>query len=117
MRVMMIVMATEESEAGVLPSKEQIAEMGKYNDTLVKAGVLLAADGLRASSQGARVVFAGGTPSVIDGPFPETEDLVSGYWIIQVGTMDEAREWATRIPFRDGVVELRPVFEPSDFPA
>lgn len=117
MRVMMIVKATEDSEAGVLPTREQIAEMGKYNDELATAGVLLAADGLRASSEGARVVFAGGAPSVIDGPFSEIGELMAGYWVIRVETMDEARDWAKRIPFRDGVVELRRVFEPEDFPA
>ncbi|GAA0438899.1 YciI family protein [Streptomyces luteireticuli] len=117
MRVMMIVKATEDSEAGVLPTREEIAEMGRYNDELAAAGVLLAADGLRSSAEGARVVFAGGAPSVIDGPFSEIGELMAGYWVIRVESMDEARDWAKRIPFQDGVVELRRIFEPEDFPA
>ncbi|MBH1935756.1 YciI family protein [Streptomyces sp. AV19] len=117
MRVMMIVKATEDSEAGVLPTREQFAEMGKYNDELAKAGLLLAADGLRPSSEGARVVFAGGAPSVIDGPFSEIGELMAGYWVIRVDSMDAAFDWAKRIPFRDGVVELRRIYEESDFPA
>ncbi|MFI0736946.1 YciI family protein [Streptomyces sp. NPDC021100] len=117
MRVMMIVKATEESEAGVLPTREQVADMQRYNEALAKAGALLAADGLWASSEGARVVFAGGKPSVIDGPFDEIGELIAGYWIIRVDSMDQAREWAARIPFREGVVELRRIFEPADFPS
>ncbi|MFI9719185.1 YciI family protein [Streptomyces sp. NPDC052396] len=114
MRVMMLVKANEESEAGRLPSAQQFAEMGRFNDEMAKAGVLLSADGLRPSSDGARVVFAAGGHSVIAGPFPETEDLVAGYWVIEVASMDEATDWATRIPFREGVVELRPVMEAAE---
>ncbi len=110
----MLVKANEDSEAGALPGKEEFAEMGRFNDELAKAGVLLAADGLRPSSDGARVVFAGGRPSVIAGPFPETEELVAGYWVIEVASMDEAKDWATRIPFREGVVELRPIMEAAE---
>ncbi|MEV6669355.1 YciI family protein [Streptomyces sp. NPDC051162] len=115
-RFMMIVKATEESEAGVLPTKELVAEMGQYNEQLVKAGALLAADGLKASSEGARVSFSGGRPTVTDGPFAETKELIAGFWIIQVKDRDEALEWARRVPFQDGEIEVRPVFEPTDFP-
>ncbi|MBT2384561.1 YciI family protein [Streptomyces sp. ISL-11] len=116
-RFMMIVKATEESEAGALPTKEMIADMSEYNDQLVKAGALLAADGLQTSAKGARVTFSAGRPVVTDGPFAETKELIAGYWVIQVKDRDEALEWARRIPFQDGEVEIRQVFEPSDFPA
>ncbi|MDQ3150803.1 MAG: YciI family protein [Actinomycetota bacterium] len=115
MRFMMLVKASEDSEAGALPSEGQLAEMGRYNDELVKAGVLLAADGLQASVKGARVVFSGGQTTVTDGPFTETKELIAGYWVIQVRSKDEALEWARRVPFQDGEIEIRQVFEAEDF--
>ena len=122
MRFMMIVKATEDSEAGVLPSEELLAEMGKYNEELVKAGVLLAGEGLQASSKGARVKFSGGKRTVIDGPFPETKELIAGFWLIQVKSREEAIEWAKRSPNpagegKDGEIEIRQVFELEDFGA
>jgi hypothetical protein len=117
MRFMMLVKADEDSEAGGLPSKELIAAMGRYNEELVKAGVLLAADGLHPSSKGARVSFAGGRPTVTDGPFAEAKELIAGFWVIQVKSKEEAVEWASRVPFEDGEIEIRQVFEESDFPA
>jgi hypothetical protein len=117
MRFMVLVKASEDSEAGVLPSKELLAEMGRYNEELVKAGVMLAGEGLHASSKGARVRFSGEKCTVTDGPFTETKELIAGFWLIQVPSMDEAIEWARRIPFSDGEVEVRQVFEASDFPA
>ena len=115
MRFMLIVKADKDSEAGVLPSRELLTEMGKYNEELVKAGVMLAGEGLQASSKGARVIFAGGTRTVVDGPFAETKELVAGFWLIQAKSRDEAIEWVKRAPFRDGVVEIRQVFEAEDF--
>jgi hypothetical protein len=115
MRVMVIVKANKDSEAGVLPSKERLAEMGKFNEELVKAGVILAGDGLQASSKGKRVRFSGKQRSVIDGPFTETKELVAGFWIWQVKSMDEAVEWLKRAPFEDAEVELRQIFEAADF--
>ena len=115
MRFMMLVKASKDSEAGVLPSQQELAEMGKYNEELVKAGVLLAADGLHASSKGARVAFSGGKPTVTDGPFAEAKELIAGFWIIQVKSRDEAIEWARRVPFREGEIEIRQVFEAEDF--
>jgi hypothetical protein len=117
MRFMMLVKATEESEAGVLPSKEELAEMGQFNEELLKAGVMLAGEGLQASSKGARVKYSGDKRTVTDGPFTEAKELIAGYWLIQVRSKDEAVEWASRVPFRDGEVEIRQVFEASDFPA
>jgi len=116
MRFMMLVKATPESEAGQLPSREIVAEMSKYNEGLIKAGVLLAADGLQASSKGARVKFGGGKPKVIDGPLTETKELIAGFWLIEARSKEEAIEWASRVPFEDGEVEVRQVFEPTDFP-
>ena len=115
MRFMMIVKASAESEAGVLPSAEILAEMGKYNEELVKAGVLLAGEGLHASSKGARVTYSGSKRSVTDGPFAETKELIAGFWLIQVKSKEEAIEWAKRVPFREGEVEIRQVFETDDF--
>jgi hypothetical protein len=112
---MLIVKANRDSEAGVLPSQELLTEMGKYNEELVKAGVLLAGEGLHASSKGARVTFSGNRRSVVDGPFPETNELVAGFWLVQVKSRDEAIEWVKRAPFREGVVEVRQVFEADDF--
>ena len=116
MRVMVIVKASKESEAGALPDKELLTRMGNYNEQLVKAGVMLAGDGLKASSQGKRVKFAGEKRTVIDGPFTEAKELIAGYWIWQVRSMDEAVEWLKRAPFDRGEeVEIRPVFEAADF--
>lgn len=117
MRFMVLVKANEDSEAGVLPSKEILAAMGKYNEELVKAGVLLAAEGLHASSKGARVTFSGEKRTVIDGPFTETKELIAGFWLIQVQSKEEAVEWVSRAPFDGAEVEVRQVFETSDFPA
>ena len=115
MRVMVLVKASKDSEAGVLPDPKMLAEMGKFNEQLLKAGVMLAADGLRASSNGKRVRFAGGKKTVIDGPFGETKELVAGYWLWQVKSIEEAVEWLKRAPFEDTEVEIRPVFELEDF--
>ena len=118
MRFMMIVKANKDSEAGVLPRKEMLAAMGKYNEELAKAGVMLAGEGLQASSKGARITFSGSKRTVTDGPFTETKELVAGFWLIQVKSKEEAIEWAKRVPFKDGeVLEIRQVFEASDFPA
>jgi hypothetical protein len=116
MRVMVIVKASKESEAGVLPTTEGLAKMGQYNEQLVKAGVVLAGDGLQPSSKGKRVRFSGETRTVIDGPFTETKELIAGYGIWQVRSMEEAVEWVKRAPFDGGEeVEIRPVFEAADF--
>jgi len=118
MRVMVIVKATKDSEAGALPSKELITAMVKYNEQLAKAGIMLAGDGLQPSSKGKRVRFAGEKRTVIDGPFTETKELVSGFWIWQVRSMEEAVEWLKRCPnphCEDSEVELRPLFEAADF--
>jgi hypothetical protein len=117
MRFMLLVKADKNTEAGVLPSKELVAAMGQFNEEMVKAGVLLAAEGLHPSSKGARLTFSGGKRTVIDGPFAETKELVGGFWIIQVKSKAEAIEWASRAPFADDeVIEVRQVFEASDFP-
>lgn len=117
MRFMVIVKASKESEAGRLPSEQELTEMGRFNDELVKAGVMLAGEGLQASSKGARVRFEkNGKKSVTDGPFAETKELVAGFWIWQVKSKEEAIEWLKRAPFRnDEEVEIRQVFEASDF--
>jgi hypothetical protein len=116
MRVMVIVKANDDSEAGVLPSQDQLAAMGAFNEQLVKAGVMLAGEGLRASSHGKRVTFEGTDRTVTDGPFAETRELVAGFWLWQVKSMDEAVEWLKRAPFAPGdEVEIRPVFEADDF--
>jgi hypothetical protein len=115
MRFMVIVKANKDSEAGILPSKELFAEMGKFNEELVKAGVMLAAEGLQASSKGARVRFSGQKRTVIDGPFTETKELVGGFWLWQVKSKDEAIEWLKRAPFDGGTeVEIRQLFEADD---
>jgi hypothetical protein len=116
MRFMVMVRATKDSEAGVLPDEKILAEMGKFNEELVKAGALLAGDGLQASSKGARVRCANGKVKVTDGPFAEAKELVAGFWLIQAKSMDEAVEWARRVPFQEGEVEIRPLFELTDFP-
>jgi hypothetical protein len=115
MRFMVIVKANKDSEAGILPTKEILTEMGKFNQELVKAGVMLAGEGLQASSKGARVRFSGDKRTVIDGPFAETKELVAGFWIWKVKSKDEAIEWLKRAPFRDGEVEIRQIFEMEDF--
>jgi hypothetical protein len=117
MRVMVIVKATRDSEAGVLPSTELLTEMGRFNEELVRAGVLLSAEGLRASTHGVRVKFSGGKSTVIDGPFTESKELIAGFWLWQVKSIEEAIEWIRRSPFRKGSeeIEIRPVFEADDF--
>ena len=115
MRFMVIVKADKDSEAGVLPSHELLAEMGKFNEELVKAGVMLAGEGLQASSKGARVKFSGNKRTVTDGPFTETKELVAGFWLWQARSKEEAIEWLKRAPFREGEVEIRQVFEAEDF--
>jgi hypothetical protein len=115
MRFMVIVKADKNSEAGVLPSHELLAEMGKFNEELVKAGVMLAGEGLQASSKGARVKFSGNKRTVTDGPFTETKELVAGFWLWQVRSKEEAIEWLKRAPFREGELEIRQVFEAEDF--
>lgn len=120
MKVMVIVKATKDTEAGVLPSQELLTEMGQFNEELLKAGVLLAGDGLQPSSKGVRVSFPGGT--VVDGPFTETKELVCGFWLWQVNSMQEAIDWIRRSPFEaflegevEREIEIRPVYEPDDF--
>ena len=115
MRVMVIVKASKESEAGVFPDEKILTEMGKYNEELAKAGIMLAGEGLQASSKGARVWFDGKKRTVIDGPFAETKELIAGFWLWQVKSMDEAVEWLKRAPFQEGEVEIRQVFENEDF--
>jgi hypothetical protein len=116
MRVMVIVKASKESEAGVLPSTEMLTAMGKYNEELAKAGIMLAGEGLADSSKGKRVRFEGKKRTVIDGPFAETKELIAGFWLWQVRSMDEAVEWLKRAPFEEGdEVEIRQVFEAEDF--
>jgi len=112
---MVIVKADKNSEAGVLPNKKMLTEMGKFNEELAKAGVMLAGEGLQASSKGARVRFSGGKRTVIDGPFSETKELIAGFWLWQVRSKDEAIEWLKRAPFQEGEVEIRQVFEAGDF--
>jgi hypothetical protein len=119
MRVMVIVKATKNSEAGVLPDEKLLTAMGKYNEELVKAGVMLAGEGLQPSSKGKRVKFAQGRKTVIDGPFAETKELIAGFWLWQVKSMDEALEWLKRcpdpMPGEDSIIEVRPLFEAEDF--
>jgi hypothetical protein len=119
MRVMVMIKANEQSEAGELPSEELLTQMMAFNEELVKAGVMLAGDGLHPSTKGARVAFSGSQRKVIDGPFAETKELIAGYWLWQVKSMDEAIEWVKRVPNPDegveAVIEIRPVFEPDDF--
>jgi hypothetical protein len=115
MRFMVLVKADKNSEAGVLPDKKMLTEMGKFNEELAKAGVILAGEGLQASSKGARVRFSGGKSTVIDGPFAETKELVAGFWLWQVKSKEEAIEWLKRAPFEDTEVEIRQVFEAEDF--
>ncbi len=118
MKVIVMVKATPESETGVMPSEQLLTDMGNYNEALVKAGILLAAEGLQPSSKGARVKFSGANRAVTDGPFTETKELVAGYWIWQVQSMDEAIAWVKRCPnpmLGESEIEIRPIFEVSDF--
>ncbi len=116
MKVMVIVKASPESEAGVMPDTGLLAEMGRFNEALVKAGVMLAGEGLHPSSRGVRVRFDGRRRSVVDGPFAESKELIAGFWLWQVRNLDEAVEWIKRAPFDGGAeIELRPVFEAEDF--
>ena len=117
MRFLVMVKGNKEYEAGAMPSQQELTEMGKFNDELVKAGVILAGEGLQPSSKGARISYSGGKRTVRDGPFTEAKELVAGFWIWQVKSRAEALEWAKRIPFNDGEVELRQVFEAKDFGA
>src|SRR5690349_22852074 len=118
MRFMLIVKANKDTEAGVLPTQEELAEMGKFNEELVKAGVMLAGEGLQASSKGARVKFSGNKRTVIDGPFTESKELIAGFWLWQVKSKEEAIEWVKRCPNptgQEGEIEIRQVFEVEDF--
>jgi hypothetical protein len=118
MRVMVIVKANKDTEAGVMPSEELLKEMGNYNEQLVKAGIMLAGEGLHPTSKGVRIEFSGSKRTVIDGPFAETKELIAGYWLWQVKSMQEAIEWAKRCPNPtgdDSVLEIRPLFEAEDF--
>jgi hypothetical protein len=115
MRFMMIVKADDRSESGVLPTEQELADMAKYNEELVKAGVMLAGEGLQASAKGARVRYNGSKRTVIDGPFTEAKELIAGFWLIQAKSKEEAIEWAKRVPFTEGEVEIRQVFELDDF--
>ena len=116
MRVIVFVKASKESEAGQMPTTEILAEMGKYNEQLVKAGVMLAGEGLHPSAKGKRVKFSGSQRTVIDGPFAETKELIAGFWIWKVQSMDEAVEWLKKAPFGGGMeIEIRPIFEAEDF--
>jgi hypothetical protein len=120
MRFMLLIKANEDSEAGVLPSEELLAEMGKFNEELAKAGVMLAGEGLQPSSKGARVKFSGGKRTVIDGPFTEAKELIAGFWLIQAKSKEEAIEWVKRVPNPtgdEGEIEIRQVFEAEDFGA
>jgi hypothetical protein len=116
MRCMVVVKASKDSEAGVLPSTQLLTDMGKFNEELVKAGVMLAGEGLQPSSKGKRITFTGGKPTITDGPFAETKELIAGFWLWQVRSIEEAVEWLQRSPFGPGAeVEIRPVFEAEDF--
>jgi hypothetical protein len=118
MRFMIIVKATKESEAGIMPSEKLLTDMGKFNEELAKAGVMLAGDGLQPSAKGARVLFSGEKRTVIDGPFAETKELVAGFWLWEVKSKEEAIEWVKRCPnpmLGDGVIEIRPLYDVEDF--
>ncbi len=118
MRFMVLVKASKESEAGVMPSEQLLTEMGKYNEQLVNAGIMLAGEGLHPTSKGKRVRFSGNQPTVIDGPFTETKELIAGYWLWKANSMDEAVEWLKKAPFGGGAeIEIRQVFEAEDFGA
>ena len=119
MKVMVIVKATKNSEAGAMPTEQLLSDMGRYNEELVSAGIMLAGEGLHPSAKGKRIVFSGSNRTVVDGPFAETKELVAGYWIWQVRSMEEAVEWARRcpdpMPGEDAELEIRPIFEADDF--
>jgi hypothetical protein len=115
MRFMVIVKGDEKTEAGVMPTEQELADMAKFNEELVNAGVMLAGDGLQSTSKGAKVRFSGSKRTVIDGPFAEAKELIAGYWILQVKNKAEAIEWAKRVPFTEGEVEIRQIFELEDF--
>jgi hypothetical protein len=115
MRFMVIVKADKSTEAGVLPDEKMLREMGQLNEEMARAGVLLAAEGLQASSKGARVKFSGSKRTVIDGPFSETKELIAGFWLLQLNSKEEAIEWVKRVPFQEGEIEIRQVFEAEDF--
>lgn len=117
MKFMILVKADKDSEAGVMPDEQLLTAMGKYNEELVNAGIMLAGEGLQPTTKGARVTFSDGKTSVTDGPFTETKELVAGFWLWQVASREEAIEWARRCPFRDGELEIRQVFEMEDFGA
>ena len=117
MRFMVIVKADKDSEAGIMPSKQLLTDMGKFNEELANAGMMLAGEGLHPSSKGARVKFSNGQKSVIDGPFPETKELVAGFWLWKCESLDEATQWLKRAPFEETEVEIRQVFEAEDFGA
>jgi hypothetical protein len=117
MRFMMIVKASKESEAGAMPTKELVAAMGKFNEEMIKAGVMLSGEGLHPSSKGTRIAYSGQKRTVTDGPFSQTGELIAGFWVINAKSKDEALDWAKRVPFTNGeVVEVRQIFETSDFP-
>ena len=116
MRFMLQVRADRDTEAGVLPSKELVAAMGRFNEEMMTAGIMLAGEGLQPSSKGARISFAGGKPTVIEPPFGDPTELIAGFWIVDVTSKEAAIDWARRAPFEDGVIEIRQVFEASDFP-
>ncbi|NEP18568.1 MAG: YciI family protein [Leptolyngbya sp. SIO4C1] len=115
MKVMVLVKATPDSEAGIMPTEDILAAMGQFNEALVEAGIMLAGEGLHPTSKGVRVTFSGRHCTVIDGPFAETKELVAGFWLWQVKSMAEAIDWIKRSPFQDGEVEIRPIFEADDF--
>jgi hypothetical protein len=115
MRVMVIVKATKDSEAGRLPTEKELADMGKFNEELVNAGMMLAGEGLQASSKGKRIKFSGGKKTVIDGPFSETKELIAGFWILKVKSMDEAVDWLKRAPFTNEEIEIRRILVAEDF--
>ena len=115
MRFMILVKASSESEAGQMPTEKELTEMGRFNEQMVKAGIMLAGEGLHPTSKGSRIRYSGKSRTVIDGPFAETKELVAGFWLIQVKSKDEAIEWIKRAPFKEGEVEIRQVFEAEDF--
>lgn len=115
MKVIVFVKGSPESEAGIMPTEEILTKMGQFNEALVRAGVMLAGEGLHPSSKGVRIQFSGKNCTVVDGPFTETKELVAGYWLWQVESMQEAIEWMKRSPFQGGEVEIRPIFEADDF--
>jgi hypothetical protein len=116
MRFMLQVRADRDTEAGVMPKKELVAAMGRFNEEMMQAGIMLAGEGLQPSSKGARVAFASGKPTVVEPPFADPTELIAGFWIIDVASREAAIDWARRAPFEDGVIEIRQVFEASDFP-